>query len=186
MKDIWQVWPSALSAQECDEIINRAQTYPVGQGTVGAEQHNRIDHALRDSSVRWMKTENERKIIDRLMGFVNSSNRTNFGFDIVEPYELQFTEYHGTNNGYYGWHHDVHLTHSKPYERKLTAVVQLSDRESYEGGGFEFQTAPKPSELFEKRGSILIFPSFLVHRVLPVTRGVRYSLVTWVEGPQWR
>ncbi len=72
------------------------------------------------------------------------------------------------------------------YDRKLSVVIQLSPRESYEGGTFEFSTAAHPGAAFEPRGSVLIFPSFLQHRVLPVTSGIRHSLVTWVEGPQWR
>jgi PKHD-type hydroxylase len=186
MKNVWEVWESALSAEECDGIIAKAQSYPEKEATVGFDKHNRVDQNLRESAVRWLPPTQEPALVQRLMGFVNSSNRTNFGFDIVSPFDIQFTEYHGTKSGKYDWHHDVRLDSLMPYDRKLSVVVQLSSREDYEGGEFEFSTVQHPGAIFEPRGSLLIFPSFLQHRVLPVTRGIRYSLVTWVEGPRWR
>lgn len=186
MKNIWEVWRSALTPEECDAIIARSQSYPEKTATVGFGKDHRVDRNLRESTVRWFSVKQERQLVERLMEFVNSSNRTNFGFDLVAPFDLQFTEYHGTQNGNYGWHHDVRLNTVAPYDRKLSVVVQLSDRSDYEGGEFEFQTVQHPGETFAPRGSILLFPSFLAHRVLPVTKGVRYSLVTWIEGPKWR
>jgi len=186
MKNIWEVWTSALSPQECDAIIAKAETYPAKTATVGFEADNRVDPKLRESSVRWFPPAQEPELVHRIMGFVKSSNRTNFGFDITEPFEIQFTEYHGSQHGKYDWHHDVRITGTQPYDRKLSVVIQLSAREDYEGGEFEFSTAPHPGAIFEPRGSLLIFPSFLQHRVLPVTKGIRHSLVTWIEGPQWR
>jgi len=186
MKNIWEVWTSGLGAEECDAIIAKAATYPVKTATVGFEDNNRVDQGLRESSVRWFPPAQEPALVERIMGFVRSSNRTNFGIDIVEPFDIQFTEYHGTNKGKYDWHHDVRLSGSMPYDRKLSVVIQLSDREDYEGGEFEFSTVAHPGAVFEPRGSLLIFPSFLQHRVLPVTRGIRHSLVTWIEGPRWR
>ncbi|AJA07498.1 2OG-Fe(II) oxygenase [Sphingopyxis fribergensis] len=186
MKNIWEVWTSALSLEECDDIIAKAEAYPVKTATVGFEQSNRVDEKLRESSVRWLPPHREPALVQRIMGFVRSSNRTNFGFDIVEPFDIQFTEYHGSRNGKYDWHHDVRLTSSAPYDRKLSVVIQLSHRDDYEGGEFEFSTVAHPGTVFEPRGSMLIFPSFLQHRVLPVTKGTRHSLVTWIEGPQWR
>lgn len=186
MKNIWEVWTSALSSEECDAIIAKSLSYPEKTATVGFEDSSRIDQNLRESAVRWLPPQQEPDLVQRIMGFVNSSNRTNFGFDIVSPFDIQFTEYHGTKNGKYDWHHDVRLNHQMPYDRKLSVVIQLSDRADYEGGEFEFSTVQHPGAVFDPRGSLLIFPSFLQHRVLPVTTGVRYSLVTWVEGPAWR
>lgn len=186
MKNIWEVWTSALTPEECDDIIARSRTYPEVTATVGFGESVRVEKGLRESTVRWFPPHKEPQLVERLMYFVRSSNRTNFGFDLVAPFDIQFTEYHGTENGRYGWHHDVRLNHQAAYDRKLSVVVQLSDRADYEGGDFEFMGVQHPGKVFEPRGSILLFPSFLQHRVLPVTSGVRYSLVTWVECPQWR
>ena len=186
MNNVWEVWPSALTDAECDAIMRRAELYADEAATVGFDKGSRSDEAYRSSTVRWFDPHREKDIVQRLMQFVEASNRTNFGVEIVAPYELQFTEYHGTRQGKYDWHQDVWLESPRPFDRKLSVVVQLSEPDDYEGGGFEFFCVQQPGATFAPRGSMLIFPSFLQHRVLPVTRGVRRSLVTWVEGPRWR
>ena len=186
MKNVWEVWSSALSGAECDMIVERAHAYSEEEATVGFSDTLRSDLAYRTSSIRWLSAAHEQTIVDRLMQFVQSSNRTNFGVDIVAPYEIQFTEYRATNNGHYDWHQDVWLESPRPFARKLSLVVQLASPEDYEGGEFEFFGIQSPGATFAPRGSLLIFPSYLQHRVLPVTKGLRRSLVTWVEGPNWR
>ena len=70
------------------------------------------------------------------------------------------------------------------YDRKLSVVVQLSNSNNYSGGQLEFKETEAPSQ-FSTQGSIIVFPSYLQHRVTEVTEGVRYSLVCWAEGPRW-
>jgi PKHD-type hydroxylase len=186
MKNIWEIWPAALGPAECDHIVERALLYPEQSATVGFGETVRANEGYRSSVIRWLDVHGERAIVDRLMHYVQSSNRTNFGVDIAAPYELQFTEYHGVAAGKYDWHQDVWLDSPRAYDRKLSLVLQLSDPADYEGGAFEFFGLQQPGETFVGRGSLLIFPSFLQHRVLPVTSGLRRSLVSWVEGPRWR
>lgn len=186
MKNVWEVWSSALSDTECDTIIERARIYSEEDATVGFSDTLRSDLAYRTSSIRWLITHQEGAIVERIMRIVSASNRNNFGVDIAGLHELQFTEYHATNSGHYDWHHDVWLESVRPYARKLSVVVQLSSPAEYQGGAFEFFGIENPAAQFAPRGSVLIFPSFLQHRVLPVTKGTRRSLVTWVEGPNWR
>jgi len=186
MKDMWQVWESALGATECDNIVAKADSYPEAKTVVGFDDDSRSDESIRKSTIKWFSRDKEMPLVDRIMWFVNSSNRTNFGCDIVAPYDIQFTEYYGSSSDRYDWHQDSWHTRPQPFDRKLSVVVQLSDPADYEGGTFEFLTAPSPGKVFVPKGSILIFPSFLAHRVLPVTGGTRRSLVTWVEGPRWR
>lgn len=186
MNNVWEVWPSALTAAECDAIMERAARYEDQAATVGFDEGQRSDQSYRSSTIRWLDSVRDADIVQRLMQFVHASNRSNFGADIVAPYELQYTEYHGTSAGKYDWHQDVWLESPRPFDRKLSVVAQLSDPSEYEGGTFEFFGVQHPGVTFMPRGSMLIFPSFLQHRVLPVTGGIRRSLVTWVEGPRWR
>ena len=186
MHNIWEVWPSGLSGEECDAIIARAEHYAPAEATVGFAENLRSDTGYRTSTIRWFDAFQEAKLVDRIMSFVRSSNRTNFGVDIDAPYEVQFTEYRATNKGHYDWHQDVWLESTRPFARKLSVVLQLSAPQDYKGGEFEFFGVQCPGATFAERGSLLIFPSFLQHRVLPVTKGLRRSLVTWVEGPNWR
>ena len=77
---------------------------------------------------------------------------------------------------------------SNSSQRKLSITIQLSDSDEYEGGDFVFtKDIPSPdAELIRKKGTIIVFPSFLYHQVMPVTKGTRYSLVGWYEGNDWR
>lgn len=186
MKNICEIRTAALSPAECDDIVAKAATYPAKEATVGVDRPNRVEQSLRESTIRWIPPAGEPRLVQRIMGFVTAVNRMNFGFDIAGLFDIQFTEYHGSRQDKYDWHHDVRLKGPMPYDRKLSVVIQLSDPASYEGGAFEFSTVEHPGAAFEPRGSVLIFPSFLQHRVRPVTAGVRRSLVTWVEGPRWR
>jgi PKHD-type hydroxylase len=186
VKNVWETWSSALSDEECDAILARAENYAEADATIGFSESLRSDLVHRTSTIRWFNVNREPDIVARIMEFVRSSNRTNFGVDIEAPFEIQFTEYHATNKGHYDWHQDVWFESPRPYARKLSVVVQLSDPADYAGGEFEFFGIPNPAANFAPRGSILIFPSFLQHRVLPVSKGIRRSLVTWIEGPNWR
>jgi PKHD-type hydroxylase len=186
MKNIWEVWTSAFSPETCRTIIERGEVYAPQQSTIGFDATQRADPSYRTSIVRWLDVDIEQQIVEHFMRLVRSSNRTNFGVDISQPFELQFTEYHGTAHGKYDWHQDVWLESDRCYDRKLSVVVQLSDRQDYDGGAFEFFGMVSPEAAFAPQGSVLIFPSWLQHRVKPVTRGIRRSLVSWVEGPRWR
>jgi len=186
MNNTWEVWERALTDTQCDTIVKQAQTYPQADATVGFSAGARSDQDYRASQVRWLDALRETEIVSWLMAYVQSSNRTNFGVDIVAPFDIQFTEYRASNNGHYDWHQDVWLESTRPYDRKLSVVVQLSAPDAYTGGDFEFFGLQNPAAQFAPRGSLLIFPSFLQHCVRPVTQGLRRSLVTWVEGPRWR
>lgn len=186
MKNAWEVWEGALTAVECDTIIDRAAAYPDTSATVGFSDAMRSDADYRSSSIRWLDVYREADIVGRIMSFAQASNRTNFGADLVAPFDIQFTEYHASENGHYDWHQDVWLESPRPYDRKLSIVVQLTAPDDYTGGEFEFFGLQNPGAKFAARGSLLIFPSYIQHCVRPVRHGIRRSLVTWVEGPRWR
>lgn len=187
MKNLWEIWPGALSAEYCDYVIAKAQEHPTVSATVGFDPLAPAQPSHRTSTIRWLDVLNANAdITETLMRFIRRSNRTNFGFDITSMNEIQYTEYFGETNGHYDWHHDVFLENIQPFDRKLSIVVQLSEPSQYEGGDFEFFGMPSPGEQWKPRGSVLIFPSFFHHRVLPVTAGHRISLVSWIEGPKFR
>ena len=77
--------------------------------------------------------------------------------------------------------------HNEPFDRKLSMTVQLTDPTEYEGGDFHLDDSVEPLPSFSKdKGSVLIFPSYINHKVSPVTKGIRRSLVAWFSGPRWR
>ncbi len=188
MKYTWQAWNQALAPEYCDYVISKGMQRAPTAGSVGNHvSDGQMLPEVRVSTLRWLDIEGEdRDIADQLMWFFRRSNLNVFGFDITEPLEVQFTEYVGAEGGKYDWHQDVIWQNDTAYDRKLSIVVQLSHSEDYAGGDFEFFGYPSPGDEFRKRGSVLVFPSFLHHRVLPVTSGVRRSLVSWVVGPKFR
>ena len=156
----------------------------------------------RKSEIVWV---NDQWIYKEIHPFIHEANKTagwNFDWDFSES--CQFTKY-GVGQ-HYGWHCD---SWDKPYDkeddpntngkiRKLSVTISLSDPSEYEGGNLEFDfrnqidwERNKKSKIKEcteirPRGSIIVFPSFVWHRVNPVTRGTRYSLVIWNLGKPFR
>ena len=145
----------------------------------------------RDSSIVWM---NDRWIYKEVQPYVSEANQRagwNFNWDYSES--CQFTKY--KPGQYYGWHSDGwdRVYHEKgPTQgkiRKLSVTVSLSDEKDYSGGELEFQFRnmdnPRQTNLCKDilpKGSLVVFPSFVWHRVKPVTKGIRYSLVVWNLG----
>ena len=82
-----------------------------------------------------------------------------------------------------GWHADRHAGYSN---RKLSIVVLLSDPAEFDGGRFEFRLGEQPHPIDLRQGTIVVFPSWNVHRVAPITAGQRWSIVMWLDGPPWR
>lgn len=184
MRDVWQLFRSALSPETVQQIIACGEAEEAHTATVSNQRQFR--EQVRSSTVRWV---GDQWIRDKLWEFVKHANINAFGVDVMNVAELQFTEYHATENGHYDWHHDIHWQQDGDLktnaDRKLSITVQLSDPSEYRGGEFEFEECPTPADARAK-GTILVFPSYLRHRVLPVTSGTRKSLVAWFHGPRWR
>ena len=156
----------------------------------------------RKSDIVWL---NDRWIYKEIHPYIHQANKAagwNFQWDWSES--CQFTKY-GVGQ-YYGWHCD---SWDKPYNkpddlnshgkiRKLSVTISLSEPEDYVGGNLEFDMRNQKDWEQDKkkaihecteirpRGSIIVFPSFVWHRVAPVTKGTRYSLVVWNLGEPWR
>ena len=124
-------------------------------------------------------------------------NRRFYEFDLNGFESFQYTTYEhkeGEEDQKYDYHMDTVLGLDKPLEmmetRKLSLSIILSDPSEYEGGEFYIQTgSPEQDRLMKMeqvKGRVLGFPSFMIHGVSPVTKGIRRSLVVWVEGPKFK
>ena len=144
----------------------------------------------RDSHVAFLDTPWIFNILKPWIQQANESAGWNFQWDHTES--LQFTKY--DVGQYYEWHPDQHH-YSYPEDdtnenmrgkfRKLSSTLLLNDPSEFEGGDLEFHFNMKETEkatMLNRKGSIVVFPSFVYHRVLPVTKGTRYSLVSWNLG----
>lgn len=197
---------SALSPKFCDDVIEYGLQQKEVLGITGGYEDKKLNSKqlkklkkLRHSDLVWL---NENWIYKELHPFVRIANRMagwNFQWDRSE--QIQFTKY--KLNQYYGWHQDAWRDpygidshpNLKGKIRKLSVSVSLSDPKDYEGGEFEFdyreQDPDKPQiiskfEQLKAQGTILVFPSHTWHRVKPVTKGTRYSLVLWTIGKPFR
>jgi len=139
--------------------------------------------------------------LDKLFGKMISDynhNYSGWNYDLSFIESIQLTHYY--EGHFYDWHIDPHtepiIRNNIPHNRKVSASVFLNDPEEYEGGEFDLELrGPKNRESEEEerfdsfklpKGSIIVFPSHLWHRVRPVTSGVRKSLVIWCQGPCFR
>jgi PKHD-type hydroxylase len=126
----------------------------------------------------------------RLFQATEHVNDNFFNFELSGFDFFQYTEYDGQGSTY-NWHVDMVFGEAVPrgmeLMRKISGSLILSDKEDYKGGNFEIMTGGQSAEPVEqKRGSIIFFPSFVMHRVAPLTEGKRKSLVFWVMGPKFK
>jgi PKHD-type hydroxylase len=145
------------------------------------------DHNLRKAEVVW--TDNVvgfEWVMERLIELVRKSNRDEFEFDLREFSESpQVAIYRSSDCGHFAWHSDIGGG-AASRKRKLTLVVQLSDADTYEGGDLQMMPGAQVQTANRSRGAVIVFPSFTLHQVTPVKRGIRYSMTVWAHGPAFR
>lgn len=186
-------WENGFTNQELDTIIEIGQAKAETEGhraIVGAGEDNKEVGEIRRSDVAWLEADDIPWLFDRLAWVARDLNARYFNFDLYGFCEkLQFTTYRGDDGdgGHYGWHIDRGgSARSGLPPRKLSMVIMLSDPDDYEGGELQIQDGPEPSVLAPTRGIIHVFPSWVLHRVTPVTAGVRRTAVIWAGGSKFR
>lgn len=175
------IYENLFTQNEIELIHKLASEIPSSQGTVGKSS---VDERMRKSEVKWFdRRETKYEFIYRKIAqAVINANKRRYHFNLSGMVEnIQYTIYN-TKSGpsYYHFHADSGRV--APY-RKLSITVQLSDEKDYQGGDLQFQIVKEPMSVTKKKGTAIIFPSNLQHRVLPITEGERISLVCWISGP---
>ena len=153
----------------------------LGQTENGIE--GTYDPTIRSSKVKWIPKSREfQGLYERIAQEILMHNQQHWKFDLTTLREqIQYTEYHAEDKGKYDWHLDIGSGWSSL--RKISVTINLSDPKDYDGGVLEFNMGGKTITQGSKaKGAITIFPSYLLHRVSPVTKGERYSLVAWANG----
>ena len=206
LSNYYWYFQSAIPPRICDDIIKYGLSQAETMARTGGYDNRELTKKeikdikrKRNSDVVWL---NDRWIYKEIQPYVDQANKNaewNFQWDWSES--CQFTKY--KLNQYYDWHCDSwdepydkkdlnHPEHSKI--RKLSMTCQLTDGSEYEGGELEFDFRNYDPHMRDEskhriqckeilpKGSIIVFPSFVWHRVKPVTKGVRYSLVMWNLG----
>lgn len=181
-------WDELFSEEEVDEICKICETFPKQSGYIadGVEDEN-----ARKSTIAWIhRDQNTDWFFSRIESAVNKLNCKFYGFDIFTLNVLQYTLYENEQS-HYNWHWDMLIGNSLDNlhdvrQRKLSAILQLSNPDDYVGGDFEYNDGGISKTILKKKGLMTTFPSFVIHKVNPVESGIRKTLVAWFTGPDWR
>ncbi len=180
-----------FTQDECEKIKNAADPNAWSEGLVGG--HGRDGNPAVEKSARSVLEQRLR--YDQASGYplskilkvicdVNSNawhfDLSGFAYDDM-PYHMR---YGGTRRDHNDWHVDMGRFYSS--SRKLSFSLQLSDGSDYEGGDLEFYNTAIERSVFRTKGTLVIFPSYWMHKVNPVTEGQRDVIVGWVHGPSYR
>ncbi len=158
--------------------------FPLQDAVVRKDDKLSYANDIRKSRVSYIPWVKEAEwIYQRLAAAVLECNKAMYSFQLSGFLEgLQVGQYQA--GSFFDWHQDFgYREHSI---RKLSIVAQLTDTSQYEGGDLEFFSGQSPQKAVRSRGTLVIFPSFVLHRVTPTTAGTRHSLVGWVSGPPFR
>jgi PKHD-type hydroxylase len=194
-------WENAFTSDELDTICRIMSTSDLSEAAISSVQDNQteelipapvLNNQVRRSLVSFHTVTSENSwIFDRFNSVIEMINNRWYNVDINGYDQFQYTEYHDYNQGHYGWHSDIFLgalpANSYSETRKLSLTLLLNEPEvDFEGGELQFGHELKHESAKMKRGTIVVFPSFSLHRVAPVTKGVRKSIVIWILGPKWK
>jgi PKHD-type hydroxylase len=170
-----------FNKQELKQILKYCNSLPKEIATVNEQDLNKN---IRVSNVAWVKFNNDCKwFYEKLAINIDLLNQNFYQFDLTGFDEYQFTEYKESEQGKYDWHMDTQLgTNTQFLTRKLSATLLLND--NFDGGDFQFRDLTEQPEM--SAGTLIVFPSFSVHRVTSVTKGTRNSLVCWCVGPKFK
>ena len=173
---------TGFSSEEVNLIVKNAKNYESQKATIIGEDK---ENTIRKSNIKWLPVNDEWNwVYDRVSNQIMEANKALWQFNLHTIIDnIQYTEYEG-NGGHYDWHLDIgprSINH-----RKVSVVIQLSDPDDYVGGNLELHPGSNSFAVPRGKGTVVVFPSFLLHRVTPLTSGLRRSLVLWAGGEPYK
>ncbi|MCH9621751.1 MAG: PKHD-type hydroxylase YbiX [Chlamydiia bacterium] len=185
----YYLYERELPKNFCNAMLSMFKEHDAEKAGVYRENKTEIQTEVRNNSIKWI---NNSDIIEIMQLYVQKANEdAGWNFDITTYETPQLSCY--APEQFYDWHIDVGVELPEDTQfRKLSVSISLN--EDYKGGDFEIEHWCAPDITNRKTnikgmretGSIVVFPSFLHHRVTPVTTGKRYSLVCWFRGPPFK
>tara|TARA_A100001011_G_scaffold245713_1_gene253723 strand:- start:1631 stop:2215 length:585 start_codon:yes stop_codon:yes gene_type:complete len=176
-----------FTPKQCQMIINAGRKEPKQNASVGSKDGIKggvIDTKTRTSHISWIPFKKMPEMYRNIEKVMKTTNGNHFGFDGMQITEMaQYTEY--PEGGFYDWHvdNDVNCAHEPPV-RKISMTCLLSPESEFEGGDLELMSEGRTTKI--KQGHAIFFASFIRHRVTPIIRGNRKSLVMWFGGPPFK
>ena len=173
-----------FTPEQCQLIINAGRSEPVQDGQVGGAAAGVVDTKTRTSHISWIPFNKLPEMYKTLEEVMSRTNNNHFGFEGMQITEqAQYTEY--PSGGFYDWHIDSDVVGlNEPPVRKISMTCLLSHESEFEGGGLELMSDGKIAR--PKQGQAIFFASYIRHRVIPITKGVRKSLVMWFGGTSFK
>jgi PKHD-type hydroxylase len=175
----------AFTEDELDRLEHYCDRLPLAKGAF----NNKVPGGQSNDAIRITQTAAIHQAPDimwffeRLGAVVRTFNDRSYRFDLSGLYEApQFLVYRDTEAGHYNWHMDIGPTPP----RKLSLTIQLTEPSRYEGCELQFNIGTDIISTPKNRGCAIAFPSYMIHRVTPITSGVRKAIVAWVTGPEFR
>lgn len=189
-KNYFWFWESEIKEEYLDKwIAEHFSEDKLLKATVNTnitENKYDLNEEVRKTEIVWVHPGTE--MFDTIYQYITSANKNaGWNFDLSGMEDVQLGRY--TDGGFYDWHMDTFAPDEGNWQRKLSCVVQLTDPDEYEGGDLILQTGKNETDrhtFTRKRGSVIVFPSMVYHRVTPVTKGTRFSAVAWMRGQAFK
>jgi len=184
-KHFWVSGPPIFSAEQLQvlkTLVDTENAPALVERDPTKESTNSLRSDYRRTKVRWLNVAEHKWVYEIIWAEANKANAL-FEFDVVPMRDqIQLAVYDEEESGFFTWHTDIVPS---DLTRKISITVPLNNGEEFEGGHLEFRTSgrTRPPQI---AGVPIIFPSWLLHQVTPVTAGKRYSLVAWIRGPSWK
>ena len=190
---MFYIFPSAVKSDVCDDIVKDCKDNILNKASVfnPDKKSSRDDPEIRKTSIYFIN-DRDNKVNELAWYFLREANKIQFNYDLEYFQQIQFAEY--KDGGFYGWHQDEAGIEKTNEIRKLSLTLVLSNPDTFEGGELQFYNGDRPFEDIgditaeqvtndiKAQGTVICFDSRDFHRVTPVTKGVRYSIVCWTVG----
>jgi PKHD-type hydroxylase len=188
-------WDGLFSDEELNKINEYVNTLELEDGKTIVPEGQEIQKNIRTSKIKFITPNEETQwFFNKFNWMIEQLNSQFYGFDLNGYDSIQYGVYEDTDNGKYDWHMDMILGNERVGDnmvetRKLSLSMLLNEPGvDFEGGEFQLNEGREfnANTIKTNKGCIIAFPSFMIHRVKPVTKGVRKSFVIWVMGPKFK
>ena len=190
MKYCWFYKTAHVDAKFINKLVKDCGKKELSDGIISDFNGDySINKDIRKAKVTFLNKKKHLPVYDLINTLGVNINNEAFGFDINQLEACQFTLYDSSDKGKYDWHIDTDWISDNCYHRKMSVIIQLSEPSDYEGGKVELKNSgfsTQDEENIMQKGSVIAFPSFWEHRVTPVTKGKRMSLIGWFIGAKFR
>lgn len=181
------VWNNVFTSAELDAMGRYGDRLTLEKAGLVAQGSGR--DSIRVTKVAWFERNAETEAFyARVEEIVLRLNAQFFHYDLSGLVSFQYARYDGTEGGHFDWHKDYGKDYGAPDQepRKLSLSIQLSESADYQGGELEVRGGNQVDVAPKTRGTVIAFPSYVLHRVTPITSGARKSLVVWAVGPEFK